>query len=76
MKKRKAKRSSFMFAPRKRGESLPEGEARGGDFALSEIPHSYDTDYFLRAKLWFFSITSKYRMKNLMSFTGYLANVL
>ncbi len=29
------------FAPRLRGGYLPLGEARGGDFALSELPHPY-----------------------------------
>ena len=31
----------YILAPGTRSECLPEGEARGGDFALSEIPHSY-----------------------------------
>ena len=30
---------SFTFAPRLRGGCLPYGEARGGVFALSELPH-------------------------------------
>ena len=30
---------SFIFAPRLRGGCLPFGEARGGVFALSELPH-------------------------------------
>ena len=38
-KKRTATRPSLQLAPGKRGGCLPFGEARGGDFALSEIPH-------------------------------------
>ena len=34
-----ANRPSFTFAPRLRGGCLPFGEARGGVFALSELPH-------------------------------------
>ena len=29
------------FAPGLRGGCLPGGEARGGDFALNDIPHQY-----------------------------------
>ena len=35
------RKASFIFAPRKRGGWLPEGEARGGGFALGELPHPY-----------------------------------
>ena len=38
-KKRMADRPSFTVAPRLRGGCLPFGEARGGVFALSELPH-------------------------------------
>ena len=31
----------LILAPGKRDGCLPFGEARGGDFALSEIPHPY-----------------------------------
>ena len=35
------RKASLRFVPRKRGGSIPEGEARGGDFALSELPHPF-----------------------------------
>lgn len=35
------RKASLRLAPRKRGGSLPVGEARGGDFALSELPHPF-----------------------------------
>ena len=38
-KTRMADWPSFNFAPRPRGGCLPFGEARGGDLALSELPH-------------------------------------
>ena len=37
----KSLEAPYILAPGTRSECLPEGEARGGDFALSEIPHSY-----------------------------------
>ena len=39
--KRMLRKASLIFAPRKRGGCLPEGEARGGGFALGELPHPY-----------------------------------
>ena len=39
MKKRMLFGASFILAPRIREGLLPEGEARGGGFALSELPH-------------------------------------
>ena len=38
-KTRMADQPSFNFAPRLHGGCLPFGEARGGDLALSELPH-------------------------------------
>ena len=35
------RKASFRLAPRIRGGCLPEGEARGGGFALSELPHPF-----------------------------------
>ena len=35
------RKASFKLAPRKRVGYLPEGEARGGGFALSELPHPF-----------------------------------
>ena len=39
--KKDAERHPYIFAPRLRSGWLPIGEARGGGFALSEIPHPY-----------------------------------
>ena len=39
--KRMLRKASFKIAPRKRGGCLPEGEDRGGGFALGELPHPY-----------------------------------
>ena len=43
-------KASFRLAPRIRAGCLPEGEARGGDFALSELPHP-SRGLFLAAKV-------------------------
>ena len=31
----------LIFAPGRRDGCLPDGEARGGDFALGDVPHPY-----------------------------------
>lgn len=48
------RKASLSLAPRKRGGFLPEGEARGGGFALSELPHPF-RDLFLAANIAPFS---------------------
>ena len=39
--KREGRNLPDRLAPRLRAGSLPYGEARGGDFALSELPHPH-----------------------------------
>ena len=49
----------LIFAPGRRDGCLPKGEARGGDFALNDIPHPHrglyldakvDKRFFIRKK--------------------------
>ncbi len=47
------RKASFKLAPRKRDRFLPEGEARGGDFALRELPHR-SRGLFLETKVMLF----------------------
>lgn len=56
-------KASFILAPRIREGLLPEGEARGGGFALSELPHPFH-GLLLIAKIGFIPKSTSEKRKS------------